>query len=76
MGWDFCPVVLETTGAWSGTTRSFVQKWAKQVSLSSGIPLAETRPVISRLLSHMLARAVAQHLLRGFAAGQPRLPSQ
>ena len=75
VGRDFSPVVLETTGAWSSSTSSFVRKWAKQVGLATGAPVAETLPVVSRLLSHFLARAVAQHLLRGFASSQPRLPS-
>ena len=35
----------------------------KQVSLASGLTVAETLPVISRLLFHFLARAVAQLLL-------------
>ena len=75
VGWDFSPVVVETTGAWSSFTCTFLRKCSKQVGLPTGLPVAETLPVLSRLLSHFLARAVTQHLLRGFASSQPRLPS-
>ena len=75
VGWDFSPVVVETTGAWSSSSCTFVCKWSKQVSLATGLPVAETLPVISRLLFHFMARAVVRHMMRGFASSQPRHPS-
>ena len=73
-GWGFVPVVVETTGAWSKGTHSFVRRWATAVSMTTGTPFAECFSHLSRRLSFLVARAVAKHLLRGFGPSMLRLP--
>ncbi len=63
-GMGFCPLVYETTGAWSTPATKFVRQWARALAMKSGSPASQTLRSLAWSVSALIARAVGDHLAR------------
>ena len=61
-GMGFCPLVYETTGAWSTPATKFVRQWARALVMKSGSPASQTLRSLAWSVSALIARAVGDHL--------------
>ena len=67
-GWLFCPVVLETVGAWGGRARHLTQALSCRLSLVWHCPRKEAALICRGRIASALLRAVCRQLERGFPA--------
>ena len=74
-GWDFIPVVAETTGAWGLKGQAFFSAVARKQARALGLKVSEVAASIWGSLSMAVARSVANMLLQ--AGSLPvRLPAE
>ena len=63
-GWDFSPCVVETTGAWGSTAQASINKVARRIAVTSGIPTKQVAAEIWTDASMVIARSVGVSLAR------------
>ena len=68
VGWEFCPFVVETFGAWGGQARHFVQRLVKRRALVLETGMGESAREVTGRIAAALFRSIARQLERGFPA--------
>ena len=63
-GWDFSPCVVETTGAWGSMAQASINKGARRIAVTSGIPTKQVAAEIWTDASMVIARSVGASLAR------------
>ena len=67
--WKFTPVAVETTGCWGPEARRCIRELSRRQCSRSGEELGDVAKRLWRRMSSVVAKGVAQMLLRGHSAG-------